>query len=435
MLIQLLACNGQNFPDSGFVPPSDTGPVVTETCEDDADCEDHEICEEEACTDGDRNNTIDEAEEILWDQPADGILQSTDDQDFFTFTAEGGEYIRVHTETFDEDMNTLVSLYSPTGKLHAQEDDHALGGVSTYDTVMYAYLPSAGDWTLLVEELNGDGYSGYSYDVELSEFGGYTEDPDTISDGYELGVEAGYYYAVGWLLEEPGDVDYIQLSLPYDECPTVLTGSSYAIDSDATPIYELISAEGELLLRKESPGGDNGSGFYFEVDGGDAVITVTDNVGGGGETHWGFVYVRVYDRGYFYTYEEEPNDYDGTATVLDVEWETTSDGQLGSAFGWGWIDSPGDEDWWSVAVDPEHYLYINGTADYFGSLIDAEVAVYNSDGELVGEGSDEGVDDLFSDVDTIGPLPGGQYFIQVTNKNSESGPATYYRFSAYQTDY
>ena len=288
----------------------------------------------------------------------------------------------------------------------------------------------------MVEDINDIGIPDFSYTLEVAEYGRRTEDPDSFENGELLEVDSGYFYAVGWLLEEEGDTDYIELALPYEECPTVLTGSSYAVDSDATPLYELYDIEGDLLLRKESPGGDNGSGFYFEVDGGEATLAVSDASGDGGESHWGFVYVRVYDRGYHYEAELEPNDYDGEANVMDFVWETNDDGEQGTALAWGIMDYGYDEDWYSISVDPDNYLYLNGTADLFGSLIDAEVTIYDEDGEVVGEGDDIGTDDDFSDVGPIGPLDGGQYFIQVTNDDgTEYGPAAYYRFTVFQTDY
>lgn len=438
MWIHLLALgctDGGNAQDSAALPDNDNDTPVDEGCAEDSECSSWQICEEEACTTGDRNNSIEEAESILWEDPGSGVLQDDDDQDFFTFTADGGEYIRVDTIADDETNDTIVSLYSPSGKLHAQENDHALGAVTTYDTVLYAYLPVAGDWTILVEDVNDLGSPDYSYEVEVSEYGRNTAEPDAFSSPEILEVESGYYYAVGWLLEEEGDADYVSLELPYEECPTVITGSSYAIDSDATPLYELYDVEGDLLLRKEAPGGENGSAFYFEVDGGQATLSVTDADGGGGASHWGFFYVRVYDRGYHYTAELEENDYDGDANFLDFTWETNDSGEQGTALAWGIMDYAYDEDWYGISVDPDNYLYINGTADLFGSLIDAEVTLYDADGEIVAEGDDVGADDDFSDVGPIGPLDGGDYYIQVTNGNEEYGPATYYRFTAFQTDY
>ncbi|MCP4809074.1 MAG: hypothetical protein GY913_13345 [Proteobacteria bacterium] len=432
MLLLLLACNG-NENDSG--PEVDTSVPVDDTCETDDDCSSTQICEDEDCVTGDRNNSIDEAESILWDNPVGGTLETDGDQDFYAFTAEGGEYIRVQTTSDDEEMDTIVSLYTPSGKLHAQENDHALGSVQTYDTVLYAYLPTAGDYTLLVEDVEGNGATSFDYELELTEFNNYVQEDDSSgSAGEEIDVEAGYFYAVGFVLDEDSDKDWIQLNLPYDECPVLVTGPTYPLNSDATPVVDLYDHDGELLLRKSEPvPGDDA--FYFEVDGGTALIGVEDASGGGSADHWGFVYVRVYDQGYHYPYEQEPNDDDSEASNIEFTWEGVEGDKLGTGLVWGIMDFEDDEDWFAVDVEDGNYLYVNGTADSFGSLIDAEATLWNDQLEVVASGDSTGQDDNFSDIGQLGPLDGGTYYIQITDDNAGEGQATYYRFTAFQSDY
>lgn len=431
MILLFLACNGP----SGETGLDDSTPPVDDTCETDDDCSSTSICEDSDCVTGDRNNAIDEAESILWDNPVEGTLQQDDDQDFFRFTAEGGEYIRVQTIVENEELDTIVSLYTPAGKLHAQENDHALGSVLTYDTVLYAYLPEPGDYTLLVESLDGAGGTSFDYELEMTEFNNYTVETDSRSSpGETIATESGYFYAVGYVLEEEGDVDYVQLDLPYDDCPVLVTGGAYATNSDVTAEIELYNSDADLLLRKTEPvPGDEA--FYFEVDDGQAVIAISDALGGGSASHWGFVFVRIYDQGYHYPYETEPNDVQGESNGMEFTWESNGEGQLGTALVWGVMDSDDDEDWFHIDIDEGNYLYVNGTADSFGSLIDAETALYDEDGELVAGGDSTGQDDLFSDIGQIGPLEAGRYAIQVTDANGGEGPSTYYRFTAFQSDY
>ena len=128
-------------------------------CESDDECSSWEICESQECVDGDRNNSLDEAEGILWDDATSGYINPADDVDYYTFTAEGGEYIRVSVTNDSEEGDTVLVLRNPSGKTHAVVDNHPTGGsVSTYDSVMYAYLDEAGTWSLSIEDVGS--YSG-----------------------------------------------------------------------------------------------------------------------------------------------------------------------------------------------------------------------------------------------------------------------------------
>src|SRR5678815_1317390 len=65
----------------------------TSDCADDGECSPWQICEAGDCLDGDRNNATDEAEPLLWEGAAEGYINPENDVDFYSFTADGGEYI------------------------------------------------------------------------------------------------------------------------------------------------------------------------------------------------------------------------------------------------------------------------------------------------------------------------------------------------------
>lgn len=428
----IAACKGSSTDDSD-------GPIVVEPdCEDDGGCEVWQICEAQECVVGDRNNSVAEAIPILWEQSAGGILQNESDADYFTFNAEGGEFIRVtttHVPEAIEAMDTVVSLYTPSGQLHHREDNHAVGRVNTYDTVLYAYIPTAGAWTLVVEDVNAAGDFDHAYEIALSETGSHTREADSFDDpSMQLDVTgANTIWAIGVALEEVGDADWIELDLPYDDCPIYIQGSSYTNGTDAVATAELYTADGQILLRKEGVGSD-GYGAYFEVDGGSALLSVSDSLGGGGENYWTFVYVQVDERGYSWPQESEPNDQISTANGLDTEWETNEWGNYGAALVWGTFDIIGDEDWFYVDVDEGYYLTVRGSADALGSFLDASMEIYSQDGELIASetsGSDE-----FPDVYNLGPLSSGRYTVRVMNEApDEFGPQYFYRVSLAQSDY
>lgn len=438
MLIILLACT--NAEDSGWEPSGDdTDEPVDETCDNDDACAEYQICEDDACVTGDRNNSLDEATPLLWESPEGAYLQEAGDEDFFSFQAEGGEFLRLHTRwagTDDEDdatIDTLVTLYDPSGKVHATEDDHAIGNVNTYDTVMYAYLPDAGTWTAKVSEVNGGGSVTGEYEIEIRETSAHTNDEDSLEDpSYDLELNEGSIFAIGVVLEEEGDHDFIELELPYDECPIQIWGTTFETNSDMTPVVDMyVPDDPDRYMHKVDPG-PNGQGLYIELDGGTALLDVYDEFDGGGEDHWTFIYVRAFSRGSLYEEEAEDNDDADFANILDWDW-SEGDG-YGRARGWGQMDYDLDEDWFLVDVDDQNYLLVDGTADSLGSGMDAGMEVYDVDGNLIGTGEPD--EDEFNDsTEWLGPLEAGPYYVRIFAENDDAaGPGFYYRFTAYQTD-
>ncbi len=437
MLLMLLACTGDT---TGTTDTGTNLPTTPELCETDSDCEDYELCDVETgeCEVGDADNSLEEANGILWEQILTGYLQTDGDQDFYSFEAAGGEWVRIDTirKGNSDEMDTLVTLYDPIGKVHHVEDDHPWGPVTTYDTVMYTYLPSAGTWTILIEDLNGVGHPSSEYELQLREVTNAVDDPDDFDDpGYILDIDSSSsIWAIGVLLEDDGDEDYIQLNLPWDQCPVYLVGSEGERGSEATATIELYPEEDLRLLRKEGFGVD-GNAFYPEIDGGMAMVVASDADGEGSENHWFYVYVQVYDQGYGYTHEIELNDTEADATEIALE---PDENGSGSAFEWGgfWgtIDERGDEDWFAFNANSAWYLQVRGNTDSLGSLLVPELEVYDELGELVTGTVD--ADDSFPDTWNIGPLDGGRYSVRVTSADiSDYGPEYFYTVRIDVTDY
>ncbi len=439
MFLWILACTGgATSNDTGWATTLPTVPE-DELCESHDACEDWEICTDEGlCESGDENNDLEDAEGILWEEVLTGYLQTEGDQDFYSFEAAGGEWTRIDTTptSNEEEMDTLVTLYDPLGKVHHVEDDHPWGNVSTFDTVMYTYLPTAGTWTILVEDLNGLGADNSRYDLELREVTNYVDEPDSFNDpGYELEVtSSSSIWAIGVLLEENGDEDHILLDLPWDDCPVYLVGSQGERGSAATPTVELYPEEDLLYLRKEGLGLE-GTAFYPEVDGGAATIVASDADGEGSADHWFYVYVQVFDEGYSYTHELEFNDTIDDATDIILEASTNSSGSAFEWAGfWGAIDERGDEDWYAFQANGAWYLQVRGQSDSMGSFLVPEIEIYDPSGELV-EGTVD-ANDAFPDTWNIGPLDEGRYSVRVTSADvSEYGPEFYYSARIDVTDY
>jgi hypothetical protein len=85
-------------------------------------------------------------------------------------------------------------------------------------------------------------------------------------------------------------------------------------------------------------------------------------------------------------------------------------------------------------VEQDQYLQVWGTAGSLGSLLNAEVEVFDPNGVSLESGTDG--DDNFPDLSNIGPLDAGNYAIRVRHEDLDgSGPAWFYRFSIFQTGY
>lgn len=431
-----LGCNGGD--DKVDPEATDSGTPVEPECIDDDACEAWEVCEAELCEPGDHNNSLDEAESLLWEQDTLGYLATEGDQDFFTFQAEGGEFVRVSTEHTPEEhegMNTIVSLYSPTGQLHHQEDDHAVGPVTTYDTVLYAYLPDAGEWTVVIEDVEGAGDPAHSYTLSVQETGSHTREDDSFeSPSYDLDADqANRIWAVGVALEEPADVDWVDITLPWEDCPIYVRGSQFTGGTDANATVELYTPEGQLLMHKEDLG-PGGSAAYFEVDGRSALLSISDSLSGGGEDFWTFIYVTIGEQGYGYTYEEEDNSLPTLANRTSFEWDTNEWGNYGASLHWGLVDEPGDADWFLVEMRDQYYLTLRGSADGLGSMMEANVDVYDATETLVATA--EPGDDSFDDLYNLGPLDEGLYYVRITSDaEGVNGPEYYYRVAMSQSDY
>lgn len=129
----------------------DSAEVDTAECTSDDACGDGRICEEETCVDGDRNNSVDEAEALLWSDPVTGTLNPANDVDYYVFTADGGEYVWISTTVDTDatpDANTFVTIRDPAGKVVTSADGYATGtSVTGVDAVAFAFLAEAGTYS------------------------------------------------------------------------------------------------------------------------------------------------------------------------------------------------------------------------------------------------------------------------------------------------
>lgn len=412
-------------------------------CEEDGECSAWEICELSECVDGDRNNSVDEAEGLLWDDAAAGYINPADDVDYFTFTAEGGEYIRIDVQHESEEGDTVIVLRNPAGKVHSFVDNHPTGGsVSTYDSVMYTYLDEAGTWSVSVEDVGsyygGDivshGGSDFRYEVRLTEWSRHTDEADSAEDP-SVSVEidgTNTWYSVGALMEEAGDSDWIQLVLNVDNVQLLAGGVVDLDGSSLSPLGRLYDADGNVLSQKAEVGPD-GSMLYPFLSRGTYLFELTDADGAGAADAWTYAFFIASDANTAYDDEFESNDELAWANNVELTETESSSGNLysyGNQF--GSIDVAEDVDWFVVEQPyDDAWLILCLTSSPDGSLVAPDIAIYDASGVLLAEEAGNELTDPTATIDELTVGPGTYYFAVSGGADSLGLPGEWYRFTTY----
>jgi len=456
LLTLLSACGDKQVGlDSGDTEDTDTtdGPE----CGQDDNCNDWEICEAEVCVDGDRNNAADEAESLIWDDGAssDRYINPAEDVDYYTISAAGGEYIRVRTISADDKgsglYDTVVTLRDPNQKIIAQVDNYPTGAAFTSsDSSLYAYLPDEGTYTVEVED-NGSvdstdkeepyGDRSYTYTIQLDTWSAGTGESDAADDpslSYEFTTgDTDAFWPMGVVLEEAGDVDYIDFSFPYDDARFLI----YAQDdsyTDADPLVRIYDSN-DLLVAEMSGIRDGGDKYTPALSTGDYRMEITDASGDGGDDHWFYLFLRYNDTGTTLDAEVEDNDDAFSATELETVLNDNSSGQYTFSGAMGYADDKKDgpdEDWYVVDAFDTGFMAVCLVSEYFGSAIAPTVSVFEVDGETVLK-EVEGTDDYPTVGFTNVPVESGSsYYIRVAHdEGGATGLTSWYEFNAFIADF
>lgn len=453
LLISLwMACSGggQQIDDkeSDPVTEPDTGPVA---CDDDDACEYLEICGEEGfCEPGDRNNALAEAEELLFNQPASGVIQSEGDVDFFRFeTLEDGQWVLIQTVRDTEaevQLDTVVRLYRANGQEYAWADNYDQYRVSTADSSLVAWLPDAGEWFVSVEDVSSyfefddlRGSEDFTYDLTVEEFTAVMEEGD---EPMLVELESGTRLSRrGFLIEEPGDVDEITLVAPYDDRQIQVSGGRGLLGTDLT-LSVTFERDGQLVSLQPDLN-ELTYGMVLRAQSGDYTVKLTDRDGEGSTEHWFVVVFRTYEeddaQSFWgearYTLEEEPNDDPLTAAEVDMDRDTTSGGNdYEAAFVEGTIDVAGDVDAYRVPITSGNFLTARCYADRVGSTADLVFEVRDLDGtvlETVDRYEDWAAPQLYNyeigDREAV--------VVTVHDVGDTAGAAAFYRCQFFDTDF
>ncbi len=417
---------------------------VPPECEVDDDCRAGSICDEGDCAAGDRDNGFPEATSIFQDTPVAGLINPDGDVDYFAYTSVGEEWLRIETtpDEVADGLDTVVSVFNAGGGLHAIEDDYPMGNVSNYDTVMYVYLPTAGVWYITVEDRSSSAYyaetdaplrgdPSFAYQLALKKFSNVTDETDAIDDPsakVEL-ANGATSYAVGVVLEEAGDTDWISVSLPYDRGPLEVRGNAYTPGTTAEARVEAWSPTGELVCQKDGVGPD-GVALYFDTTKDTWMVGASEV---NGEDGWYTLFVRTREPDYYRNqFDTEPDD--SATDPLPTYAATTSSGEdYLVATITGALTPEGDVDRYRIAVEADEYLTLYCSADAIGSLGDPAVELFTPDGASLAAASDG--DDRAPDLINVDAGAAGEVTVQVTGEDSVWGPSAYYLCTLYVTPF
>ncbi len=416
-------CKGDSTISTGTGTAGATG---TEACASDSTCPDGSICEDGECIAGDRNNSLEEAETLLWDTSTEGFINPDGDIDYFIFSASGGEFVRISTYHEFDDGDTVLTLRDAAGKVVAASDNYPTGGsVSNYDSVLYAYLVEGGDYSIVVEDI-GTYYSGgdaegdpdYSYALTLEEWGAHTIPTDSVEyPSWTYAPEsAGSYSAGGALIESADTVHYVQVSMTLSDIDLYIYGMADLGNSEAQPRVRLLDTAGQVYLDRSGLGPD-GWARYPGLPLGEYLMELSDATGAGGDNHWFFTFFNPSESSGVYTIEQEGNDALEEAQALEMVEQSSDDGSLymvesvqGSAH------SSEDDDWFAITApysEGGNWIGICLNSALYGSLYAPTVEVYDATGELLGsaEGSMIGNPNTYLDgLDVSSP---GTYYARV----------------------
>lgn len=415
-------------------------------CVEDTQCAGYEICDGGECVDGDRNNAVEEAESILWDDTRTGYVNPENDVDYYTFDADGGEFVRISV-TIPEDFeasDSVLELRKANGKVVTTADAYATEtGVTGVDAVVFAYLDEAGTYTISVED---DGSAGrddegvtvgskdYSYTLSLEQWNGHTDEEDDLGSPSALVVlEAERLWSsVGVVLEEEGDADYIQLEHAVDGASLYLDGNQDLTGSDASPRVRLLTESGVPLTDKVGVGPDEYA-LAPALASGTYIIEVSDADGGGSGNHWTMLHLISRVDTYVHTLDSEPNDSEVSANLIEQEEFENSGGNL---FTRGQLqgdaDDAEDEDWYRFSVDyGESWVVACLNSSSLGSTMAPDLEIYDSGGQLVESATGSELADPTTLIENLTATPGDYYLRVIPPIDVTGGPGAWYRLNLF----
>jgi hypothetical protein len=162
------------------------------------------------------------------------------------------------------------------------------------------------------------------------------------------------------------------------------------------------------------------------------IFAVHDASGGGSAADGAWLFVSSAEAGYGNPREVEPNDTLGGANALPLDDQQPDAGSWYAGFAEGRVGSEADEDWYAFVTPEDAWLKVAFGAASYGSLLQADVEVVDSEGTPVAQASTSGGAD--PDAASATKVPAGTYWLRVRAlPGTPTGEGAYYRLAVHAT--
>jgi hypothetical protein len=389
-LILLLAVGAVGCPagdddDDTVTPPGDDDDSFTRNdCEEDVDCRftsGLEICEEGSCVEGDRNNSLAEAQLLAYDGAANLHIAPAGDVDWFRFNGTAGDLVRIRAMAEDTNvLDTVVRFYDAQGTELAFNDDFdRVGGIAP-DAWLFTGVGATGPWYFSVEDVRSwvgdpsdppEGGEDFAYDVDIVRAGAgagaamevAAGEIDGPGDAYAWEIpEYRINYNLGGFLESAGDHDWLEIPVVRGAILR-LYGFPNSGSAGVTRLRVYLPDGLTPITTIDGPGWSDDRRLWIPVlEDGSYFVEVSDAGGGGGYDHWYWLHGAR---------NEPPELEDPPGPPIDVETEP-NDGASPEDSGlhltgpgsdstqrWARINPPGDEDWYAVEAEAGDRLTVS----------------------------------------------------------------------------
>jgi len=421
-VLGLVACPPPTDDDDVVAPPDDDD----EVCDADTDCRftvGLEICGEAGlCVDGDRNNSIEEAQLVNYDTSTQLYVAPAGDVDYFRFSGTQGDLFLVSTIAADSDtLDTVVIYYDQEGEQLAFNDDFERVGI--VDSRLFSGVPATGTFFFSVQDRRSwandptdpaVGGDGSQYTVTLGRAPGDTavtvasEENDEPASATVWDLAATQTnYTVGGGLQPTGDEDWIRVPVEEGQALRVYgfpNGGS--LGTTEVTVY-LGDGVTPISTHEALAWDDDHRAFIPVLETGDYFLRAREADGRGGFGYWYFLHAAKNPAEDGFPSEIEPNDGADEADALAAE-----------DVRWARIHPAGDEDWYEFEATANQRLTLRFARTEYEESTALAVTLLDPDGDVAAEGTWNGADE---NVFELLALDAGTHHLMIVEQNPDSG--------------
>jgi hypothetical protein len=117
------------------------------------------------------NNSVAGAQALTLPTVISGVISSSSDVDYYSFTGNQGDIVSAMTDTTSSgvvsDLDSQISLLNSQGNEIAYNDQNGTRGANENDSLIRMVLPYTGTYTLVVSDYWGDGGATFGYRLHV----------------------------------------------------------------------------------------------------------------------------------------------------------------------------------------------------------------------------------------------------------------------------